>query len=347
MIGWALAVWSLCTAACGLAQGFGQLFAARVGVGFGEAGGVAPSHALISATFPPERRARAIALYSLGVPIGSAFGILGGAAIAALASWRTAFIVIGLAGVAFAVPFRLLVRDPAPVAATDAEAAPRFAEVARALAAKPAFWLLSLGAAAGSVVGYGFGFWMPSLLERSYGLSMTHTAQFIAALLLVGAVAGTLLGGFSGDGLGRRDRAFFGWLPALAYLACVPLYAGGIGAPNLTVGFVLLLGATALSYLWLGPVITAVQHLVPMRSRATASALFLLVNNLIGLGGGAPLIGKLSTVLAPRYGAESLRLAMFGTLALYALAAVLMAGAGAALRKGWVEEAAIPTADRA
>ncbi len=332
-----LAVWSVFTALTGLAQGFGQLFAARLAVGIGEAGGVAPSHALISASFPPKRRARAMALYSLGAPIGTATGILAGAAIASLIDWRAAFMVVGLAGLAFAVPFRLLVRDPA--GPSEPSAAPRFAAVARALAAKPAFWLISLGAAAGSIVGYGLGFWLPSLLGRSFGLGLSSAAHFIAGLLLIGGVAGILLGGVLADKLGKADKGFYGWLPAIGYLVCVPLYAGGIDAPNTGYGFVLFLVPTLFSYLWMAPAITAVQHLVEPGSRATASALFLLINNLIGLGLGAPLIGALSTALAPSYGAEALRHAMLITVSLYLLASLLMAAAGPALRRGWIDEA--------
>jgi MFS family permease len=333
----ALAVWSVFTVLSGMAQGFGQLFAARLGVGIGEAGGVAPSHALISASFPPKRRARALALYSLGIPVGSATGILVGAAIASRVDWRTAFLVVGLAGLLFALPFRLLVRDP--VKAVELSSAPRFGVVARQLAAKPAFWLLSLGAAAGSTVGYGLAFWLPSLLGRSFGLKLTDAAHFIAALLLIGGVAGILLGGVLADKLGKADKAFYGWLPAIGYLACVPLYAGGIEAPSVGYGFALFLLPTLFSYLWLGPVIAAVQHLVEPGSRATASALFLLINNLIGLGAGAPLIGALSTALAPSYGTEALRYAMLITVGLYLLASLLMALAGPALRRGWIDEA--------
>jgi MFS family permease len=309
-------------------------------VGIGEAGGVAPSHGLISATFGPARRARAMALYSLGIPIGSASGILAGAAIASMVNWRWAFVAVGLAGLVFVLPFRLLVRDPPAVAAETTIAAPRFGDVARALAAKPAFWLLSFGAASGSLVGYGLAFWLPSLLGRSFHLGLTQTAHFIAALLLIGGVIGVLLGGVLGDRLGKADRGFYGWLPAMAYLASAPLYAGGISAPNLQYAFALFLLPTALSYFWLAPAITAVQHLVPAESRATASALFLLINNLIGLGGGASLIGALSTGLAPHYGAQALRYAMLASLGLYVLAALLMAAAGPALRAGWVDDEA-------
>ncbi len=98
MITISLAVWSAFTAACGWATSFGQLFAARIGVGVGEAGGVAPSYAVIAESFPVDRRARALAIYSLGIPLGSAAGVMLGGQIATAVNWRTAFITVGLAG---------------------------------------------------------------------------------------------------------------------------------------------------------------------------------------------------------------------------------------------------------
>jgi len=333
----ALTVWSACTALCGFAQGFGQMFIARLGVGVGEAGGVAPSYALISGYFPSGRRARALAVYALGVPLGAATGVLAGGAIAAAVNWRTAFIVVGLTGLVFAIPFRLLVRDPPPPAV--ATAAPRIGAVARKLAAKPSFWLLAFGSAAGSTMGYGLGFWMPSFVQRTYGIGLVPTSHFIAGLLLIGGVPGVLFGGRIADRLGVRDRAWYSWVPGIAYLCSVPLYAGGFATDNVTVSFALLLIPSALAYMWIGPVTSAVQHLVEPQERATASALFLLINNLIGLGGGIYLLGALSTALTPHFGAASLRYAMLGGLAFYVLAAGLMAAAGRTIRRDWVDEA--------
>ena len=98
----ALAVWSGFTALCGTAAGFTQLFLFRLGVGVGEAGGVAPSYALIADYFPPRRRARALAIFSLGVPIGLGAGTLIGAYIAAAIDWRAAFLTMGVAGILLA-----------------------------------------------------------------------------------------------------------------------------------------------------------------------------------------------------------------------------------------------------
>ena len=108
----ALALWSAMTAACGLAQNFWHLFLARLGVGVGEAGGVTPAYSLLMDYFPPGQRARAMSLYSFGIPIGSALGIVFGGVIASLIDWRYAFFIVGIAGVVLAPVFRLLVKEP-------------------------------------------------------------------------------------------------------------------------------------------------------------------------------------------------------------------------------------------
>ncbi|WP_066489435.1 MULTISPECIES: spinster family MFS transporter [Sphingomonas] len=329
-----LAVWSGFTALCGAAGSFTQMFLFRLGVGVGEAGGVAPSYALIADTFRPEWRARALAIYSLGIPLGAAAGVLLGGYIAAAVEWRTAFFAVGIAGLAIAPAFRWLVRDPPRAAATtDREPIGRVFAI---LAVKPAFWLLAFGAAAGSMCGYGVAFWLPSLMMRSYGLTLVGTGQFIGALLLSGGVAGILLGGTLGDRLGARDRRWYALLPALCYVAGTPLFIAGVLTGSATAAFALFVVPQALVYVWLGPVLTAVQHLVPAHMRATASASFLLINNLIGLGLGSWVIGRLSDTLVPTYGAQSLRYAIAAGLCLYLVAGALMALASRRLARDWV-----------
>ncbi|OBX18277.1 MFS transporter [Erythrobacter sp. QSSC1-22B] len=337
-----LVLWSGFTALCGLAQNFWHLLFARVGVGVGEAGGVAPSYALIGDYFPSERRASALAIYSLGIPVGSAVGVLAGGYIAATVDWRLAFFVVGFAGILVAPAFKLLVKDlpkppPVPAVSPGVNSA-SLSSTARILAAKPAFWFLAFGAAASSALAYGIGFWLPSLLIRSFGLGLVQTSQFIGALLLLGGVTGMLAGGWLGDRLGKRDRAYYGWLPSIAFLLGAPLFAAGILSTDTKLAFLLFLIPQALSYVWLGPVLSAVQHLVEPAARSTASALFLLINNLIGLGGGIFALGALSDFLVPYYGDEALRYSMLYSLGLYAIAALLMALAGPSLRRDWVEE---------
>ena len=336
-----LVLWSGFTALCGLAQGFWHIFLARLGVGIGEAGGVAPSYALIGEYFPSEKRASALSIYSLGIPLGSAAGVLAGGYIAATVDWRLAFFTVGLAGLVIAPLFKLVVRDRRPITAgTEAgrSTVPPLRETAAILARKPSFWFMSFAAASGSMLGYGIAFWLPSLLQRSFGLDLIGASQFFGTLLLLGGVIGVLAGGWLGDRLGGRDRAFYAWLPALAYFLGAPLFALGIVSSSPVVAFLLFLVPQALAYVWLGPVLSAVQHLVVPTARSTASALFLLINNLIGLGGGIYALGALSEFLTPIYGEQALRYSMLYSLVLYVLAALLMALAGRSLRRDWVEE---------
>lgn len=329
-----LGVWSGFTALCGWAGNFAQLFGARLGVGVGEAGGVAPSYAVIADTFPPETRARALAVYSLGIPLGSAAGVLLGGYIATTVDWRAAFIVVGLAGVAIAPLFRLLVREPVRDGAIAATEPVR--RVFAILARKPSFWLLAFGASASSMLGYGLAFWLPSLLKRSFHLDLQDVSYFYGAILLLGGVPGVLLGGMVGDKFGTKDRAAYARAPAIAFVIAVPLFAAGILSSSVTAAFLFFLVPQALAYVWLAPVITAVQHLVPPHMRATASASFLFINNLIGLGAGSFALGALSDGLTKRLGDEALRYSMLIGLVLYLVAALLMWLAAKPLRKDWV-----------
>ena len=165
----ALIFWSAFTALCGIAQNFWHIFLARVGVGIGEAGGVAPSYAIIGDYFPPRRRATALAIYSLGIPIGSAIGVMAGGWIASTVDWRVAFFVMGGLGIAIAPLFKLVVKDVPRQDDADTVARPRQSAwtVFRILAKKPSFWFMAFGAAFSSMLGYGIGFWKPSFLLRS------------------------------------------------------------------------------------------------------------------------------------------------------------------------------------
>ncbi len=333
-----LAVWSGFTALCGAAAGYWQLFAYRLGVGIGEAGGVAPSYALIADYFPPERRARALAIFSLGIPIGLGGGAYIGAHLAHWFGWRAAFVVMGVLGIVLAPILKYLVRD-LPRNAPAADAIPllqAFPMVAR----KPTFWLMAFAASMSSLCGYGLALWTPSVMVRSFGLDIVSAGNFLASLLLIGGTAGVFAGGWLADRLGQSDRAWYARLPAIAWLITAPTFALGLMAPNLWLAWPLLLIPNALNILWLGPVVTAVQHLVPQRMRSTASGSFLFINNLIGLGVGPLLMGSISDALKASYGVESLRYAAVGCTAFYLVAAGLMLFAVKRLRADWVDDKA-------
>jgi MFS family permease len=353
----ALAVWSGMTAACGLAQNFWQLFLARLGVGVGEAGGVAPAYSLISDYFPPEQRARALAVYSFGIPIGGALGIVLGGVLSSVAGWRTAFIVVGLAGLLLAPLFRLTVREPRrgqyDNAAHDSTPA-SFKQVFAKLSGKSSFWTLSFGAACSSMIGYGLIFWLPSFFVRSFGAELPgffawlpaalvpgggtvvlYASYFYGTILLIGGIVGIGLGGVIADRLGSKDKAAYALVPAVAFVAAVPFFMLGVTSQSLGVAFFAFLVPTALSLVWLGPVLSAFQHLVTPNMRATASAIFLFINNLIGIGLGNLVIGALSDGLNARFGVESLRYAILSGTVFYLAAAALLYVASRKLAADW------------
>ena len=338
-----LAVWSLFTALCGFATSFWQLFAFRLGVGVGEAGGVAPSYAMIADYFPPERRARALAIYSLGIPIGLASGALLGGYLAASVDWRTAFLVVGVAGIVIAPIFRLVVREPARGGADRVTAAPveraPVAAVFAILARKPSFWLMAFAASMSSLCGYGLAFWTPSVLIRSFGFDLLGASQYLGSLLLIGGTLGVFLGGVLADRLGHADRGNYARLPAVAWLITVPLFAAALWSTSPVVAWFFFVIPNGLNILWLGPVTTAVQNLVPAHMRATASASFLFINNLIGLGAGSWVMGAMSDAMTQRFGTEALRYSVMAALGFYLVAAVLMFLAIRPLRRDWLEVA--------
>jgi MFS family permease len=332
----AVAFWSAFTGLCGTAGSFWQFFFFRMGVGIGEAGGVAPSYALIADNFEPRRRSRALAIFSLGVPIGLSLGTLLGAYIAHALSWRAAFFAMGIAGVLLAPVMLIFVHDPAR---HHAPSGASIGQVFPMLARKPVFWLMAFAASSSSLCGYGLATWTPSVLERSFHLGLIERGQFMASVVFIGGCSGVFAGGWLADRLGAADRGWYARLPAIAWLITAPTFALGLMAPNPWVAWPLLLIPNALNILWLGPVITAVQHLVPKVMRSTASASFLLINNLIGLGIGPYLIGAISTALKASYGAESLRYAAVACTSFYLLAALLMLLCVSRLRNNWLDDA--------
>jgi MFS family permease len=338
IIAGSVALWSAFTALCGLAQNFWHLFLARMGVGIGEAGGVAPSYALISDFYPKEKRGRALAFFSLGIPIGSALGVFFGGWIASHLDWRSAFLIVGVAGLPAALLVKLLVPEPVRGGFDEgpSEAAPPLPVVAGTLARNPSFWLLSFGAASGSILGYGLIFWLPSFFARSFGLELAEVGWFYGSIVLVGGVAGTWLGGWFGDRTGQGNPAAYALIPAICFLIAAPVFAIGLFAPSLAVGWALFAVGQMLALAWLGPVIAAVQHIVPPNMRATASASFLFINNLIGIGFGIFFLGFMSDTMTPLHGDQALKYSILYGLVFYLLSAGFYLVASRRLSRDWI-----------
>jgi MFS transporter, Spinster family, sphingosine-1-phosphate transporter len=342
----AVAVWSAFTALCGFAQNFWHLFLARMGVGVGEAGGVAPSYSLIADYFPPGQRARALAIFSFGIPIGSALGIYFGGWIATHVDWRAAFFFVGIAGLPIALLVRLGITEPVrgafestPTKAPDP--APPFSLVAATLAKKPSFWFLSFGAASSSILGYGLIFWLPSFFQRSFDLPLAQVSWFYGSIILIGGLVGVWFGGWLGDRLGNARASAYAIVPSVSFLFAAPAFAVGLFVPNATVAFFVFLVPTALAVVWVGPTITSIQQIVPPNMRSTASACILFINNLIGIGFGTVFFGFISDLLSRRMGDAALQYAMLYGLGFYLLAALLFLLASRHLQRDWYHPAEI------
>lgn len=291
-----LGIWSAMTAACGFAVNYATLFAARVGVSIGEAGCTPPANSVISDYFPSDRRASALSIYALGIPIGSMIAAVGGGWIATHVGWREAFIWLGVPGVLLAVIVKLTVKEP-PRATAKADA-PSFVSAVAALAKKPTFWHVAFGSALASFVGYGVGQYLTSFMIRTHGFSLFEAATIIGVVLGLCAAIGTFSSGFLADRISKRHPNALSWLPALGFFIATPLYLLSFVMPNIWLAMPALMVAAITHYFYLGPMYAVTQGVVEPRMRATAVAVLLFVVNLIGYGMGPPVIGALSDFLA-------------------------------------------------
>lgn len=329
-----VAVWSAMTAVSGLARSFAELALARVGVGIGEAAGTPPSHSLIADYFPPERRAAALGFYANGIYVGTMLAFLLGGWVASRFDWRTAFFLVGLPGLPLALLVRATVRElprGASEAARSDHAEIPFGESLRFLFARRSFVLVVVGGSLLSLTGYGMLVWGPAFLGRVHGMEPAAIGRWLGILIGVLGSGGAWLGGLLADRLGRRDVRWTLRAPALAMLAGLPFAAGFLLLP--TPGLALLCFAPfyLLSNMHVGPVWSALQGIARLRMRATASAVFQFVLNLIGLGLGPLVVGMLNDELAERHGAGAIRWSLCIVTAVGAIGALFLYGASRAL----------------
>ncbi len=309
----AIGVWSFMTAISGLVQNYVQLLLARMGVGVGEAGGSPPAHSIISDIFPPERRASALAFYSMGVNIGILFGFLAGGWLNEIFDWRTAFFVVGAPGLIIALIVRYTLREPirglSEQRQVETQTVP-FSNVLNLLMSRPAFKHMAFGAALNAFAGYSTSSWTASFMIRSHGMSTGELGNWLAMIMGVGGAVGVFAGGVIAERLARKDVRWYMWLPALTGLICVPFMVANYMVAGAYTALIVSIIPGILFNVYLGNTLAMTHGLVGLRMRALASAILFFILNLIGLGLGPWAIGLLSDLLAPTLGQESLRHAM-------------------------------------
>jgi len=327
-----LTLWSGFTALSGAATSYLQLALARTGVGIGEAGGSPPSHSIISDLYPKEKRAKALAIYSLGIPFGimlaffaSAFFLKGGSA-----DWRLVMYSVGIPGILLALVLKFTVKEPKRGADVQILAAGAAGAIAPAstwqsikiLLSIPSWWGMCIGISFASFGSYAVSTWMIDFFVRAYpGLDITRLLITLGIINGTAYAGGVWLGGALADKWGRTNLGAYGLLPGIALLVGVPAYYISLQVESLNMSLTLLTVLLFTSGFYLGPSFALAQTLAPVKVRAMSTALFFFVLNIIALGGGPTFVGLLSEALSAEHDTvESLRLALSWLAVPYGLA---------------------------
>lgn len=297
-------LWSAFTALCGFAQNYPTMLAARMGVGVGEAAGAPPSYSIISDYFPAEKRGLALAIFSMGVPLGQAAAIAFGAQIDKLYGWRTAFIAIGIAGVIAALIMLFVVREPKRgamdpgYAAAAAQERSSFGQTFWEFISRPALLWCALGCGISALVGYAaLGFNAPFLI-RVLKITPDELSLWYALVVGVGIGIGTLASGAIVDRMAKRSRVSYAIVPLVAMAAATPFWYFYTQAQDWPMALALLFLPLLLNIFYLAPALALVNNSVKASQRTMSSAILLMILNFIGLGAGPTLVGILSTNFA-------------------------------------------------
>ncbi|MGL6070757.1 spinster family MFS transporter [Craterilacuibacter sp.] len=336
-------VFSVFTVLCGLAGSFALLLVCRIGVAFAEAGGMAPSVALVSQLYPPRQRSRALAVFMMGPSLGAIVGLGAGGWIAHYYGWRMAFIAIGLPGILIGLLIWLTVQHVRAPQSAATNASSGWWPSTLAILATPGYiWLLA-SASLAAICGYAVGTWNPSFLIRSHGLSMQHAGLLAGVGGGLMSFFGTLACGWTTDYLVRKDTGWQVGTALVGTLLSIPFALGyylwpagstmmllGVPVPD---AFLLYLGFAFFGVWWSIPCLGAISQLFPAGRIAQASSVFVIAMTLFGIGAGPLVTGTLSDIFTPVYGSEALRYALAASLSLLVLASLTLARALPAYRR--------------
>jgi MFS family permease len=310
LIAIAVTIWSGMTALSGMAANIWQLSLARIGVGIGEAGCSPPAHSMISDLYPPEQRSTAMGFYTLGISTGIMLAYLGGGWVVQNLGWREAFFIVGVPGLLLAVVVRFTLTEPRRGASEnrqDSGAHPPVLTVFRFLLARRSFVHMAVAAGLSACTGYAVISFFPSFLVRSFDMEIVTIGKWLGWILGIAGGIGFFGGGFLADHIGRSKRRDALWLIAAMMLVTGAFDVAVFLAPSAAWTLMIFIVPAATSNIYLAPVLAQTQSLVGLRMRGVASALMLLILNMIGLGLGPLAVGYVSDLLAPRFADESMR----------------------------------------
>ena len=298
ILAWGVTVWSVLTAASGLAWNYASLFAARLGVGIGEASCAPAGNALIGDLYPPQKRARAISIFMLGLPIGIFLSNLLSGRLAAAYNWRVPFFVACIPGLILAA-MALKIREPVR-GASEGYVVPAGGATATnpyvGVLSIPTMWWIIISGALHNFNAYAVNAFLPAFLGRYHGLNLKDANTITAFVLGAVGVVGLLGGGLAADWITHRRKDGRMLLSALSLAISTPCIYLALGQPKgAIVPFMLLMGiGWMLIYVYYVTIYPAIQDVVEPGSRATAMALYFFAMYVLGGSFGTTILGLLS-----------------------------------------------------
>lgn len=327
IIAMALAVWSAMTALSGAAQNFWHLFAARVGIGAGEAGCNPAAQSILCDYVPLKRRPGVFAIHSFGLMLGMMLGMALAGSLGETIGWRWTFVVLGAPGIALAVVVRVTLREPIRGALDvlkDYDRGSSFRETIDVLARCRTFRLLVLFYVVNGFVQYGSNQWWPSFYARIFGLSLSSVGVYLGTAIGVGSGVGLLIGGLFSNRAAQRDIRFSLMIGAIATLLGLPAACGALFAPTASSSILLISLASMFWAVSYGAVVATAMSVVRPRMRAMAGAITVFSTSVLGFGLGPLCVGWLSDMLVPSLGLEALRYALLVPTALVPVMAMTL-----------------------
>lgn len=341
-----ISVWSLFTAACGLATNFWQLFLMRMGVGVGEAALNPSAYSIISDRFPKHLLARALSTYVMGTYMGFGLAfIVGGLVVQAVTktptsvlpvlgevyTWQLAFFYVGLPGLLVSLLVYFAVKEPIRTGLANKSgghsAVPIKDVVAFVAKNKQTFFCHLAGFSLIGILVNGLVLWTPSFFSRTYGIPVAEAGVFYGVILLLFGPIGIFLGGVISDRIDRTGLNGGGFLTAagcVSFAILPALFSPLMPAAGLSFALIAVL-VLATSAPW-GVAVSAIQQITPNEMRGQVSALYLFVVNLIGIGFGPTIVALLTDQVFGQDAALKYSMVIVGTGAAVGAAAILLVG---------------------
>ncbi|AKH42890.1 MFS family permease [Altererythrobacter atlanticus] len=346
-----VAVWSLATAATGLATGFSTLALARIVVGIGEATAVPAAMSLIPDLFRMEARGRAVAVFQTSSFVGIVGGTIIAGVLAAAMGWRSMFIVCGLSGLSVTALLLFSVREPEREEQADRTAIPAYwrdlVDGCGRVLHRPGFLLLMAGFGAGSMMTFVLAAWAPTFLLRSHDVPLAQVGLVIGPAVGLGGIFGALASGMFADRMVRKRNLAADMLkvPLWSIPLSLPFMAGFIFLPWLAAAMACAAVMNFLLSMATPTAMNFVVNSVAPGDRGLSATLLLAATGLVGGTMGPFIVGLLSDLLAPRLGDESLRIAIAAMLATPVVATIFLVAAYRRATKAAIDEAGATITD--